>query len=187
MNDIKKKFIDILFDSDPDIDDESREIEQTPTNNTELEKKSVPSIKAKDILYRKSSNSPFINYGDSDISVKTLVEDDEENDEYVLSPQLSPMFGILNKGEIVKQDSEESSDTIVKKPEDYHLDIVTSPIYGYGKKEDVLENYYKTYGKNEEFNEDQELNSVFFDSDNNSSDTQEISLFDTIEDDKKEF
>ena len=72
-NDIKKKFIDILFEPDDD-EDEGYEIPQP--------KKPVPkqesTVSAKDLLYKKSGQSAFINLDEK----KTKKESSEPETEY---------------------------------------------------------------------------------------------------------
>ena len=58
MKDIKKRFIDILFEpeDDPEEDDIIKELD-----TKKQETKEVSTISAKDILYRKPEQSAFIN------------------------------------------------------------------------------------------------------------------------------
>ena len=61
-----------------------------------------------------------------------------------MSSQISPIFGVIkqNKPKVVNVDHEKV-ETLTNKPADAHLDIITSPIYGYGNKEDAIDNNYE--------------------------------------------
>lgn len=189
MGDLKNKFMGILFEDEPEteIDDES--------SSTNEEKVSVESkISAKDLLYRKSNGSPFINLDDSP---KDIEEYFNEPKEYEMSAQISPIFGIINKEEkkIVEVAPEIIKSQTIK-PADSHLDIITSPIYGYGNKEDAMDNNYDVKGINsslKEENEDEENlkslldNEIPLDDDVMSNDSlhdDEVSLFRLFGDNK---
>lgn len=160
MADIKKKFIDILFEDD----DENSEL----SNNTEKVEKQIAAnnsespIKAKDILYRKSNGSAFINLEET--TKNNVIEEIVSNyGEYEMSSQISPIFGVIkeNKKKILNVD-QDIIDTQTNKPSDSHLDIITSPIYGYGNKEDAQKNNYDVRSVTDE-NEEEELHQLFDD------------------------
>lgn len=142
MGEFKKKFIDILFENDA-IEDEDNSL-QTAINEMKKTKKEASTIKAADVIYRKGSQSPFINLNeDKQISAKELFN---ETEEYKSTPKLSPIFGLINDNskQALKPDisiSESKSDKTLS-----HLDIVPSPIYGYGTKDDYFKSDYMASG-----------------------------------------
>lgn len=154
--DIKQKFIDILFESDKDDKEETIDAVEEEKH---VKKEKSP-IKAKDILYRKSENTTFINYEN-----KAKTANASKDEVYELTSQISPMFGVIreNKHKNLNVNSE-ITDTQTSKPETSHLDIITSPIYGYGSKEDAIKNNYEVKGIPGE-NDDEELHQVFNDED----------------------
>lgn len=202
MADLKKKFIDILFEDEID-EDEISEV-------TSFEEKKMAAvqraasrpiddspIKAKDILYRKSNSSPFVNLNEN---VKSVYQPKEEykNEEYEMSSQISPIFGLIreNKTKSSTNIAPEITEAQTNKPSDSHLDIITSPIYGYSTKENAKENDYDVKGIISE-NEDDELHHLFDEEDtlnasyqnlsddfNNNNDDEEISLFRLFGDNK---
>lgn len=159
MKDIKKKFLDILFEP---TDDEPEQVDEAVE---EVEKKPIKeesSVKAKDILYRKSEGSAFIDLNDLSKPTSSLKEEKNEEN-YEFASQISPIFGVLkeSKRRPVKLEKE-SNDSIVNKPEDSHLEIITSPIYGYGDQEDVTGNRNMTAGL---LADESELHDLFDDKD----------------------
>ena len=134
-NDIKKKFIDILFEPD---DDEEEIVEKKET--AKPVKKQESTVNARDILYRKPEKSAFINLEEKkekkqDIGVETVYGD------YEFSSQISPIFGVIkeNKPNFVSNTS--VNESLVSKPDNSHLEIITSPIYGYGSREDYSKDH----------------------------------------------
>ncbi|MBR4470728.1 MAG: hypothetical protein IKS54_05360 [Erysipelotrichaceae bacterium] len=135
-NDIKKKFIDILFEPD---DDEEEIVEKKET--AKPVKKQESTVNARDILYRKPEKSAFINLEEKkekkqDIGVETVYGD------YEFSSQISPIFGVIkeNKPNFVPNTS--VNESLVSKPDNSHLEIITSPIYGYGSREDYSKDHF---------------------------------------------
>lgn len=128
-SDIKKKFIDILFEPE-----EEEEIEEQ-TVEKKVSRKPVKgddvSISARDILYRKSGSSAFI---DLDETIKTAKENGEKTADYELTAQISPIFGLIKDSNKVVSPAKSVNEALINKPEDSHLEIITSPIYGYGSK-----------------------------------------------------
>lgn len=189
MADLKKKFIDILFEDDVDeqeLQDDSYyvEKEETPVVSKPVEESP---IKAKDILYRKSSSSAFINLNEP-AEKDTFTLDDLKKDEYEMSSQISPIFGLIKESpKKVMNVDPNITEAQTNKPSDSHLDIITSPIYGYATKEDAKENNYdvrSAIGENEDeqlhqlFDQEEEsLNNSYDSLDSNPLDDEEISLF----------
>ena len=140
MKDIKKKFLDILFEP---IEDEPEEVVVEEEVKKPIKEES--SVKAKDILYKKSENSAFIDL--NDLSKPIQVEEERKENDYEFASQISPIFGVLkeSKRRTIKTEKE-TNDAIVNKPEDSHLETITSPIYGYGKQEDIDGNRNMTAG-----------------------------------------
>lgn len=181
MADLKKKFIDILFEDD--IDEEELQEDSYFEKKNSSVKKDEQSINAKDILYRKSGTSAFIDLEDTTKKEEETSKDDEM---YEMSSQISPIFGLLkeNKRRQISVDRE-IVETQTNKPDDSHLDIITSPIYGYGNKEDAEDNDYDVKNILDE-NEEAELHHLFDESEEESKfyysnqeddDSEDISLF----------
>lgn len=189
MADLKKKFIDILFEDDEDdqelLDDSYEEVVKKPIEKEET------TIRAKDILYRKSDTSPFVNLTETPLRKEETLE--AKKNEYEMSAQISPIFGVINdnKEKEVKV-NKKVDDSLTSKPLDSHLDIITSPIYGYGSNQgylnDVDDNYIETT-----IDDEIELHHLFdYDepvmqeevSDANYDEDEEISLFRLFGDNK---
>ena len=190
MADLKKKFIDILFEDDVDeqeLQDDAYYAQKADKPSKNIEESP---IKAKDILYRKSSSSTFINLTDPCINNDddTFSVEDLKKDEYEMSTQISPIFGVI-KENVKKTINVDPviTEAQTNKPSDAHLDIITSPIYGYATKEDAQDNNYdvkSAIGENEDeelhhlFDEQEEsLNDSYDALDSNPLDEEEISLF----------
>lgn len=182
MSDFKNKFMDILFEEEPEseINEAKNDTSSSNSNNTDL------SFSAKDLLYKKNGSSPFI---DLEETVKSFEESvtPKESEEYELSSQISPIFGVIKKEEkkVLKVAPEVTKSQTIK-PIDSHLDIITSPIYGYGNKEDAIDNNYDVKGIGEGIiDEDEQLHSLFDNNDpsdidvmsNDNFDEEDISLF----------
>ena len=185
MADLRKKFIDILFEDDNDD-------EETNSNEVSTDvRKSESPIKAKDVLYRKSATSPFVNLTEEPKRQEDSVAE-KIPEVYEMSSQISPIFGLIkeNKPKVVSV-KPEITESQTNKPSDSHLDIITSPIYGYGNKEDAIDNNYEVRNIIDE-NEDDELHHLFDEEENlnNSYDDmqdnpdEEISLFRLFGDNK---
>ncbi|MBR4461741.1 MAG: hypothetical protein IKS51_04095 [Erysipelotrichaceae bacterium] len=124
---IKQKFIDILFERDPDQPQEQPVVDIT----TEPEEV-VRNFDAKDVLY-KTKSSAFINLEET---IEEVQKEDDTPRDYQFSQQISPMFGVVrneNDTNRVVVQKQEKDETMVNKPDDSHLDIVTSPFFGYGQ------------------------------------------------------
>jgi len=127
-SDIKKKFIDILFEpEEEETPSESRKKTETRKEITE-----EFAVNAKDILYRKPEKSAFI-----DLYEKPKEKAKKEESEYEFTSQISPIFGIIRNSDQKAVSTANTDETQIKKPENTHLDIITSPIYGYGSKEEA--------------------------------------------------
>ena len=184
MGDLKNKFMDILFEDD--TDDDVSDNENVDKNNIK-EKANITNttgINVKDLLYRKSDSSPFIDLEETIASSSNNIVDGDlnNNDEYELSAQISPIFGVIKKAE--RKTTKVSSEIIKSqtvKPADSHLDIITSPIYGYGNKEDAIDNNYNVKGVGEYINDEEEqLHDLF---DNNDPSDMDVMSDDSLDDD----
>lgn len=180
MADLKQKFIDILFEEDEDkeFDDEvyGEEVKASKHNDKSP-------IRAQDILYHKSSSSPFVNLNENkQNSTNNYVANNNinTNDEYEMSSQISPIFGVIkeNKKKVINVDKE-IIESQTSKPLDAHLDIITSPIYGYGNKEDAQDNNYDVKG----IVDDNDVQEEFVDEEISSEDDELHHLFD-VEDEQ---
>ena len=193
---IKRRFIDILFEPD-----------ETDNTGNEQQVEEVDNQKAKSVLYseKKENKSAFIDLNEPK-KIKKEKRDLPKKEEYEMASQISPIFGVLkeNKEVVIKKTT--TDENIINKPEGSHLDIITSPIYGYAKKEEleeeVIDNSYEDddfYKDNEDFiHEDddysftyedefeefsqEELHDLLDDEDNDDDNQQEYSLFDSLKD-----
>lgn len=194
---MKKKFnfMDILFEQDTDEVEEVEEVEEpvkpfkkveaeVPQYKQETEKpvvdKTAP-LKAEDVMYKKSQTT-FIDYINTPVGYHSdnKPEEKKEEEAYEFSTNISPIFGVIEpkKKETVTKAKVVTSQ--VNKPEDYHLDIVPSPIYGYSSKEDAQKEHYEVNNLEEEVNED-ELHRLFETQDSLHVKDEEINLFDSYE------
>ncbi len=132
---IKQKFIDILFERDPDQPQEQPVVDIT-TEQEDI----VRNFDAKDVLYKPKS-SAFINLEET-IEEVQKEEEVETPGDYQFSQQISPMFGLVkNRSDShrVVVPKAEKDERMVNKPDDSHLDIVTSPFFGYGQNYTIKE------------------------------------------------
>ena len=155
-NSIKKKFIDILFEPD---DDEEQDlfVEETVKDikKDEIIRDIPPAVKAKDILYKKpEKSSAFIDLDESKPAKSESSRSGGSSNEtdYEFSSQISPIFGVLKESQPLPAKKRETDDTLVNKPENSHLEIITSPIFGYGQREGEFET---------PLNEEEELHYLF--------------------------
>lgn len=133
---IKKRFLDILFESDPDEETER----PVKTEKKVKEDKKEARLNVRDLIYQHPTGSAFI---DLDQKPKEQPVSEKKDAEYEFSSQISPIFGLIKENQPKKiYIDTEANDAIVKKPDDSHLDIPTSPIYGYSSKEEALDNDY---------------------------------------------
>lgn len=189
MADLKKKFIDILFEDDPN-EQEIEENSNLSSPEVKQVRKEAP-ILAKDILYHKSGSSAFINL-DETVGNKDTHVQVESVEEYEMSSQISPIFGVIKENtKKTINVNPEITESLTSRPTDSHLDIITSPIYGYGNKENAIDNNYEVRNivddsvqeVNEEdelhhlFDEEESLNRSYDTMTNDSSNDDEISLF----------
>lgn len=186
MADLRKKFIDILFEDDVDEEELQDDVYYEQKADKPVKPIDESPIKAKDILYRKGNSSAFINLTDEKKETFTL--DDIKTDEYEMSSQISPIFGVIkeNAKKVVNVDPN-VTEAQTNKPSDSHLDIITSPIYGYANKEDAQDNNYdvrSAIGENEDEelhnlfdSQEEDLNNSYDVLDSNPLDEEEISLF----------
>lgn len=179
---IKKRFMDILFESDDPTEEEV--LFKSEENTTVKEEKPVikeSTTNAKDFLYNKNDQT-FINY-----QAKPVVKKQEE-EPYEFSSQISPMFGLISEPKKAKESIITSAKTaVIDGSKDSHLDIVTSPIYGYATGEKEV---YKDALYFEETSEE-EIHRIFEKEDPQTyrnpyeTRTEELSLFDIFEEENK--
>lgn len=182
--DIKKKFLDILFDPDPE---DSQNSIFNDVNNVENKKEeNLSNLKASDILYHKSEKSNiFVDLEEKPNKVN-YVSEDNKNEEYEFNSQISPMFGVIETNDGIKLPIEKTIiEKSTKKPLDDHLEIIPSPIYGYGKQDDIKEEDYKPMSDTQELNTlfNQENDEEYSADDSDEIDLEkEITLFDIFGD-----
>ncbi len=188
--DIKKKFIDILFESD---EDEETVITEPVIEKKPLKKEDTP-INAKDILYRKSDRSAFINL-DENNTKKSKASEDKEEEEYELSSQISPIFGVIKESSSRKIKPKVADESLVNKPDSSHLEIITSPIYGYGKREDYINEQYYADNSPVSSSDEEELHRLIDNDENgydghtyddltSEEDEEELSLFSAFDEEE---
>ena len=129
-SDIKRKFLDILFEPE----DEDDEVYEKPKQEVKPVKKQENTVKAADILYRKQAKSAFIALNEN----KKPEKKQEENvyGDYEFSSQISPIFGVIKESKVETNTSVSVDEALINKPDSSHLEIITSPIYGYGNRSD---------------------------------------------------
>ncbi len=195
-NDIKKKFIDILFEPE----EEEEEIFEKPKMSEKPAKKQENTVKAKDILYRKSEGSAFINLYDTK-KPEEKKSAEEDHIDYEFSSQISPIFGLIkeNRPDLSNSLSASANETLLSKPDSSHLEIITSPFYGYGSREDYEKEHPDLFG-DLPLNEEDELHRLLdggedsydysehtyddIEEDYDSGKTEEINLFNSLDEDE---
>ena len=168
MVDLKKKFIDILFEDDDNgviadkVLEKGSNPEEKKDGEAESKKPEEPTVLAKDILYRKSSKpSAFINLQEPVKKSETPQGSNNINNDFEFSSQISPIFGLIKENKVKMSNySEEIKNSQTNRPNDSHLEIITSPIYGYGNKEDAIDNNYNVKGI-DEYQEESQLHELF--------------------------
>ncbi len=182
--DIKKKFIDILFE--PDESDNEVELYDEPEKPKAPIKKfdanQNASVNAKDFLYKKSEQSAFIDLDPPKKNERKVIS--TPDGEYEFSSQISPIFGVIKENDYKVSTKSDPDTKIVNKPDSSHLEIITSPIYGYAKQNDAQYNYNEYF----EDTSEQELHELLDDDfqDDHTyddfADDEEINLFNYRED-----
>lgn len=132
MSDIKKKFLDILFE--PPVEEIQAEAPLTSLKGEEgvnikkEEKDNVP--KAKEILYGKQDKpSSFIDYF---VVPKKETKEEIAEEAYEMKENVSPIFGpIVHKEKKKKATLEKDIQKAITNNSDEYTNIVISPIYGY--------------------------------------------------------
>ena len=183
--DIKKKFIDILFE--PEESDNEVELYDEPEKPKQKAEKfdanNNTAVNAKDFLYKKGEQSAFIDLDPpKKIERKVIATPDGE---YEFSSQISPIFGIIKENDYKMSTKTDPDTKIVNKPDSSHLEIVTSPIYGYAKQNDTQYDYNEYF----EDTSEQELHELLDDDDapndhtyDDFAEDEEINLFNYRED-----
>ncbi len=182
--DIKKKFIDILFE--PDESDNEIELYDEPEKprpkGPKFDAENNTTVNAKDFLYKKSEQSAFIDLDPPKKLERKVIS--TPDGEYEFSSQISPIFGVIKENEYKMSTKTDPDTKIVNKPDSSHLEIVTSPIYGYAKQNEPQHEYNEYF----EDTSEQELHELLDDDfqDDHTyddfSDDEEINLFNYRED-----
>ncbi len=156
-SDIKKKFIDILFE--PEEEDEV--IFEKPKAEPRPLKKQESTVKAKDILYRKpEKSSAFINLDETKKKEPEKKETEKVYGDYEFSSQISPIFGVIKENKPKFNTTAPVNENLINRPDSSHLEIITSPIYGYGNRDDFEKDSRNAFAQPERSEED-ELHSLF--------------------------
>lgn len=158
--DIKKKFLDILFETEET--EEAETIVDEPMKDVKLTDKPAV-LKAHDILYKKDNSintivkqkpeAPVqVSLSNSFISLNTEpkkeeVKKEEIKEKYEIKPNISPMFGVVKNGEpvatpiepkeVFKEEKPFNMSAPLKKSHDSYLGTIISPIFGYDVKNDL--------------------------------------------------
>ena len=192
---IKKTFLDILFEPEEDeieIFPDEESVKKTKAFLKDTSNKTE--MNAKDVLYRKSETSAFIDLDEKPVVKKEIEE--KKNNEYEFSNQISPMFGVLStdeKKKVTKVEKKVVNESYINKPDDSHLEIITSPIYGYGPQEDSKETAEEVLDEQElhELLDEEEVETTVEDDfadhvyvEYNDDDEDEINLFSSYGDDE---
>ena len=137
---LKEKLLGIIFEPEPESDTDNG-IERIKKGTNEASR-----LKAEDLLYDKNKDKEkpleqkektvgsgtFINYSDRTPSVK---EPENDYGEYVSSPNISPIFGLLDgDAKNRKNDIPLTGNPTTEMPNTNHLGMVMSPIYGNSTK-----------------------------------------------------
>ena len=137
---------------------------------------------AKDFLYKKSEQSAFIDLDPPKKNERKVIS--TPDGEYEFSSQISPIFGVIKENDYKVNTKSDPDTKIVNKPDSSHLEIITSPIYGYAKQNDAQYNYNEYF----EDTSEQELHELLDDDfqDDHTyddfADDEEINLFNYRED-----
>ena len=94
-SDIKRKFLDILFEPE----DEDDEVYEKPKQEVKPVKKQENTVKAADILYRKQEKSAFIDLNEKKKKPEKKQEENVYGD-YEFSSQISPIFGVIKESKV---------------------------------------------------------------------------------------
>ena len=133
-NSLKKKFLDILFEDDDTYGKKKVVVEEPENEPVVVKKSNKDGVNAKDVLYQKPSSSAFIDLDEKPKNQETLNERPKKD--YEFTSQISPMFGVVGERKRSFKEVREKDDSITNKPENSHLEIITSPIYGYGPQDE---------------------------------------------------
>ncbi|MBO7677741.1 MAG: hypothetical protein J6S49_09570 [Erysipelotrichaceae bacterium] len=145
--DIKKKFIDILFE--PEENESEIELYEEPAPRPKAAPKVqaaanvTSAVNARDFLYKKGEQSAFIDLDPPKKNERKVINTPEG--EYEFSSQISPIFGVIKENEYKMSTRIDPDTKIVNKPDSSHLEIITSPIYGYARQSDIEKNDYNEY------------------------------------------
>ena len=188
---IKKKFIDILFEPE---EDEEEIVEKPKPEVKQPVKKQEKTVKAADILYRKPERSAFIDLEEKK-KKKPEVKKEVENvvGDYEFSSQISPIFGLIKESQPkISTPSKSVNESLINRPDSSHLEIITSPIYGYGNREDFEKEHPDLFTDLSSASEEEELHRLLdedygFDDhtyDDIDDDDEEINLFNAYGEDE---
>lgn len=198
MPDIKKKFIDILFEEDDpekEVMEDSYYSNPEPIHANDSYKKEVKQEGKTNnaVVYRRSDKSAFINLNEKKKD-ETESSKNKIKEEYEMSSQLSPIFGVIKESKKKEISFDKNIEKVqTNKPSDSHLDIITSPIYGYGNKEDAQKDNYEVKNivddvDEEElhhlFDEEEYLDDSYDKLTDESLTDEDITLFSLFEDNK---
>lgn len=162
MSDIKKRVLDLLFESDSEEVTIDAPLKDLTTNK---KKESSSAMKAKDVLYGdKEFNPSFIDYEPKTITKKVQ----QKQEKYELKSNISPIFGVLSEAKTAKAITSEidtKKATESNNANDY-LNVIISPIYGYddSKANSARGNLKPDYSSiRNEINNDADLDNEAFD------------------------
>ena len=137
---LKKKFLDILFEEEGyEKKKVNRKLNDDSFNEPVILKKTGKNtVDAKNVLYHKPNGSAFIDLDEkpAENSNNDFIAKEKPRKDYEFTSQISPIFGMVKEKKKNFKNTKEIDDSLTSKPDTSHLDIITSPIYGYGPQDE---------------------------------------------------
>jgi len=128
--DIKKKFLDILFEPEPEPEKQGKVIVKAPLQDISA-KKEVNEVKEPVVQVKKT---PFINLNEEkkeDVNIECSDVKEKPNKSYEYTQNISPIFGVIEEPHKKTSTKIYTDDSQTSKPSSSYLGTIISPIYGY--------------------------------------------------------
>jgi len=145
--DIKKKFLDILFEPE-EVEKRERVVAKAPLEDvrpkrTEEVKKvePTPQVQVKKTAFINVDNS---SKDEEDINIEiSQIKEKINNKDYEFTQNISPIFGVVDKPKKADEPKVLTDDSQTSKPSSSYLGTIISPIFGYdaNKSTNTFENY----------------------------------------------
>lgn len=129
-DDIKKKFLDILFEPEPEPVKPGKVIVKAPLQDISA-KKEVNEVKEPVVQVKKT---PFINLKEEkkeEINIEYSDVKEKINKGYEYTQNISPIFGVIEEPQKKTSTKIYTDDSQTSKPVTSYLGTIISPIYGY--------------------------------------------------------